>query len=66
MKMVVFHLGFDDWQGANGGMKLVLVSGTIVARVSRPASFEIEGRMYTEYGPGPAKSLYTMSLRVNG
>ena len=52
-------------------MGLVLVFGVMVGKglVDVAASLEIVCRMYVGYGPGPAKSLHTMSsnsLRVDG
>jgi len=55
--------GGEAWRGPNEGIGLVLVFGAIAGKglVDVAASFEIVCRTYVGYGPGPAKSLRTIS-----
>jgi hypothetical protein len=63
--------GGDAWRGLKDGMGLVLVFGAMAGKglAVVAASLDIVCRTYVGYGPGPAKSLRTMSsnpFRVDG
>ena len=63
--------GSDAWRWPKDGIGLVLGLGAMVGKglADVAANFDIIYRMYVGYGPGPAKSLRTISsnsFRVDG